>query len=325
MAHATGPDRNLALEAVRTTEAAAIAAWRWLGRGDEEAADRAAVEAMRETLHGLAIDGTIVVGEPTQGAAGKLIWGERVGLGSGPDVAVALLALEGPTIIAKGESNGLSVIAMTENGGFLPVPHVYMKKIAVGPGLPAGVVDVDASPADNLKALAKAKGVAVGDLVVCTLDRPRHQDLIAKIREAGARILLIADGDVSAAIAAALPKTGVDLFLGIGNAPQGVLAAAALVCVGGQMQARLVFRSDAERAQATDHGIAKLDRKYTGADMAWGDVTFAATGITDGHTLAGVRPDGGGEVTHSLVLRSSTGTLRYIEAHRKFGQARGAR
>ena len=273
---------------------------------------------MRQAIGGLAIDGTVVIGEP----GGMLTRGERVGVGSGPAVDVALLALEGPTIVAKGEPNGLSLIAMAENGGFLPVPNIYMKKIAVGPGLPVGIVDVDAPPAANLAAVAKAKGVAVGDLVVCTLDRPRHQDLIAAIREAGARILLIADGDVSAAIAAALPKTGVDLYLGIGKAPQGVLAAAALACVGGQMQGRLVAQSESERTQAAAYGITKLERKYSIADVAWGDLTFAATGVTDGHTLAGVRSDGGGEITHSLVLRSSTGTLRYIAAHRKFAKTR---
>ena len=311
------------MEAVRITEAAAIAAARFLGRGDEEAADRAAARAMHEALSRLAIDGAIVIGHGGGAEDGLLYVGERIGQGVGPEVAVALLPLEGPTIIAKGEPNGLSVIAMAENGGFLPIPSRYMEKIAVGSGLPENVVDLDAEPAENLTSLAAAKGAAIGDLVVCILDRPRHHDLIAKIREAGARIMLIADGDVAGVVAATQPESGVDAYMGVGGADEGVLAAAALRCIGGQMQGRFVFGGDDEKKQALALGITDLGRKYSAPEMAGGDVTFAATGVTGGAMLAGVRTLAGCAITHSMVLRSTTGTLRYVEAHRNF--ANGAR
>jgi len=312
--------RNLAMEAVRVTEAAARAASQWMGRGDEEAADQAAVEAMYTALQGLAVDGTIRVGEGGANGGVKLLVGDKVGTGNGPAVDIALMAVEGPTIVAKGEPNGLSVIAMTENGGFLNVPDIYMDKIAVGGGLAEGIVDLDRTPGENLKALAEAKGVAISDLVVCILDRPRHGQLIAAIREAGARIMLIADGDVSGVIATAWPDSGIDMYLGIGGAPQGVLSAAAMVCLGGQFQGRLVIRDDGERLLAIDAGIDDVKRKFNAADMASGAVTFAATGITTGALLKGVGRDGATSVTQSLVVRSKTGTLRYVDGYHKFGR-----
>ncbi len=307
--------RNLALEAVRVTEAAALAASRLMGRGDDQAADQAAVDAMHEALKVLAITGTVRIGEGEEGESPKLYVGEKVGAGEGPQVDVAAMPLEGRTIIAKGEPNALSVIAIAEGGGFLKTPNIYMEKIAVGGGLPEDVVDLEEEPAKNLKELAKAKGVGVGDLVVCILDRPRHNELIAKTREAGARIMLIRDGDVAGVIATTQPESGVDIYMGIGGAPQGVLAAAALSCVGGQMHGRLVVRNDEERKQASSCGITDLDIKYGVPDMAQGDVTFAATGVTSGAMLAGVRRHHGVAVTQSMVMRSRTGTLRYIEAH----------
>lgn len=313
-------DRNLALESVRVTEAAAIAASRFMGGGDEKAADQAAVDAMHKALQKLALKGTVRIGEGTEGEADKLYVGERLGTGDGPKVDVALVALEGTTIVARGGPNALSVIAMAEDGGFLTVPSIYMDKIAVGPGLPDGIVDLDNEPADNLGALADAKGVSVGDLVVCMLDRPRHAELVSKVREAGARIRLIQDGDVSGVIAATQPEAGVDIFLGIGGAPQGVLAAAALRGVGGQMQGRLVFRNNDQRAEAQRLGIENLERKYTAQEMASGNVTFAATGITYSAMLEGVRHVAGGAITHSMVLRSMTGTLRFIEGHHDFNR-----
>jgi len=311
-------DRNLALEAVRVTEAAALAGSRFMGRGDERVADEAAVDALHAALTSLAIEGTVRIGEGLAGNAAKLYVGEKVGSGDGLKMDVAAMALEGPTIIAKGEPNGMSAIALTEEDGFLDVPAVYMDKIAVGTGLPEGVVDLDETPEKNLRQLAKAKGAVVGDLVACILDRPRHAELIAKTREAGARIMLIRDGDVSGVIATTWPDAGVDIYLGVGGAPQGVLAAAALNCVGGQMQGRLVVRGNDDKALCARHGIADADRKYGVADMAGGDATFAATGVTGGHLLAGVRGNRKGAVTHSVVMRSKSGTVRYIEAHHDF-------
>ncbi len=312
--------RNLALEAVRVTEAAALAASRLMGRGDDQAADQAAVDAMHEALKVLAFTGTIRIGEGGEGESAKLYVGETVGTGEGPRVDVAAMPLEGQTIIAKGEPNALSVIAMAEGGGFLNIPDIYMDKIAVGGGLPEDVVDLDEGPAKNLRKLAKAKGVEVGDLVVCILDRPRHNDLIARTRDAGARIMLIRDGDVAGVIATTQPESGVDIYMGIGGAPQGVLAAAALSCVGGQMHGRLVVRNDEDKAQADRCGITDFDKKYGVPDMAQGDVTFAATGVTSGAMLAGVRRHRGIAVTQSMVMRSRTGTLRYIEAHHLLGR-----
>ena len=310
-------DRNLALEAVRVTEAAALAASKLMGRGDEKKADQAAVDAMRTTLNSLAIDGTVVIGEGERDEAPMLFIGEKVG-GGGPKIDIALDPLEGTTITAKGLPNALAVMAMAEHGGFLNAPDVYMDKIAVGGGLPNGIVDLDKTPAANLKDLAKAKKVDVSDLVVCILDRPRHAELIAKVREAGARIMLIGDGDVSGVIATSRPDSGVDMYLGSGGAPEGVLAAAALRCIGGQIQGRLLFRNDDEKARARKWGITDLNRKYSMTDMAKGNVMFAATGVTSGSMLKGVRRFGNGAETHSIVMRSKTGTVRWVSAHHNF-------
>ena len=310
-------DRNLALETVRVTEAAALSASRLMGRGDEKAADQAAVDAMRRALNSLAIEGVVVIGEGERDEAPMLYIGEKVGAG-GPRIDIALDPLEGTTITAKGGSNALAVIAMAEEGGFLHAPDVYMNKIAVGADLPEGVVDLDATPAENLNALAGAKGVPARDLVVCVLDRPRHEELITAIREAGARIQLIQDGDVSGVIATSRPDSGIDIYMGSGGAPEGVLAAAALRCIGGQFQGRLLFRNDDERGRARRIGIDDLDRKYELLDLARGDVMFAATGVTSGTMLRGVRRFAGGAHTHSMVMRSKSGTVRVIEAWHNF-------
>jgi fructose-1,6-bisphosphatase II / sedoheptulose-1,7-bisphosphatase len=316
-------DRNLALEVVRVTEAAALAASRQMGRGDEKAADQVAVDAMRTALNSLAIQGTVVIGEGERDEAPMLYIGEKVGLGEGPEIDIALDPLEGTTITAKGLTNSLAVIAMAEHGGFLNAPDVYMDKIAVGGGLPAGVVDLDQTPEENLKSLAKAKKVDVEDLVVCILDRPRHEELIAKVREAKARIMLISDGDISGVMATSEEESGVDLYLGSGGSPEGVLAASALRCIGGQMQGRLLFRNDDERDRARKWGITDLDRKYSMEDLASGDVMFAATGVTNGTMLKGVRRFSGGATTHSMVMRSRSGTVRYIEAVHNFDRKTG--
>jgi len=322
MAKPSAMDRNLALEAVRVTEATALAASRFMGRGDERAADQAAVDAMRRALNSLSIDGTVVIGEGERDEAPMLYIGEKVGAG-GPPTDIALDPLEGTTITAKGGTNALAVIAMAEAGGFLNAPDVYMDKIAVGSGLPDGVIDLDAAPEENLKRLAAAKQVDVADLVACILDRPRHIDLIARVRAAGARIMLISDGDVSGVISTAQRESGVDIYMGTGGAPEGVLAAAALRCIGGQMQGRLLFRNDDERTRARRCGVEDLDRMYRLDDLARGDVMFAATGVTDGTMLRGVRRFHGGATTHSTVMRSKSGTVRVIEArhnfHRKIG------
>ncbi len=316
-------DRNLALEVVRVTEWAALAASKQMGRGDEKAADQAAVDAMRSALNGLRIEGTVVIGEGERDEAPMLFIGEKVGTGEGPTVDIALDPLEGTTITARGGSNALAVIAMAEERGFLNSPDVYMDKIAVGGGLPEGVVDLDAAPKENLKSLARAKGSEIEDLVACILDRPRHTELIAKVREAGARIMLISDGDVSGVIATALKESGVDIYMGIGGAPEGVLAAAALRCIGGQMQGRLVFRNEDEKGRARRLGVNDLNQKYSLTDMARGDVMFAATGVTDGSLLRGVRRWRGGGRTHSIVMRSKTGTVRFIEAIHNFERKPG--
>jgi fructose-1,6-bisphosphatase II / sedoheptulose-1,7-bisphosphatase len=317
MAQNAAMDRNLALEAVRVTEAAALSASRLMGRGDEKAADQAAVDAMRRALNSLAIEGTVVIGEGERDEAPMLYIGEKVGTGNGPKIDIALDPLEGTTITAKGGANALAVIAMAEAGGFLNAPDVYMDKIGIGGGL-GEVVDLDEPAAVNLKNLAKAKGADVSDLVVCILDRPRHSELIAKVREAGARIMLISDGDVSGVIATSRPESGVDIYMGSGGAPEGVLAAAALRCIGGFMQGRLIFRNDDERGRAKRCGIADFNRKYNLLDLAKGDVMFAATGVTGGTMLQGVRRFAGGAVTHSMVMRSKTGTVRFIEAQHNF-------
>ena len=310
-------DRNLALEAVRVTEAAALAASKLMGRGDEKMADQAAVDAMRTSLNALSIDGTVVIGEGERDEAPMLYIGEKVGTG-GPKIDIALDPLEGTTITAKGLPNALAVMAMAEDGGFLNAPDVYMDKIAVGGGLPEGVVDLDKTPAQNLADLSKAMKVDVADLVVCILDRPRHSELIAKVREAGARIVLIGDGDVSGVIATSTGDSGINIYMGSGGAPEGVLAAAALRCIGGQIQGRLLFRNDDEKARAKKWGITDLNRKYSMGEMAKGDVMFAATGVTNGSMLKGVRRFGNGAETHSIIMRSKTGTVRWISAHHNF-------
>ena len=315
-------DRNLALEAVRVTEAAALAASKLMGRGDEKAADQAAVDAMRTTLNSLAIEGTVVIGEGERDEAPMLYIGEKVGSG-GPKIDIALDPLEGTTITAKGLPNSLAVMAMAEHGGFLNAPDVYMEKIAVGGGLPEGIVDLDKSVAQNLNDLAKAKKLDVNDLVVCILDRPRHSELITRVREAGARIMLIGDGDVSGVIATSTGDSGIDIYMGSGGAPEGVLAAAALRAIGGQIQGRLLFRNDDEKARAKKWGITDLNRKYSMTDMAKGDVMFAATGVTSGSMLKGVRRFHDGAETHSIVMRSKTGTVRWVSARHNYSVKTG--
>ncbi len=314
-------DRNLALDSVRVSEAAALASARWMGRGDEKAADQAAVDAMRQALNVLDIDGLVVIGEGERDEAPMLYIGEPVGTGKGPRLDIALDPLEGTTITAKGGPNAIACLAMAPRGGFLNAPDVYMQKIAVGGGLPAGIVDINDSPAANLARLAEAKDVEVEDLVVCILDRPRHEQLIAEVRAAGARIRLIGDGDVAGVIATSRPGSGIDIYMGSGGSPEGVLAAAALRCIGGQFQGRLIFRNDEERARARRLGIEDLDRVYDIDDLAKGDVTFTATGVTDGTMLKGVRRVGDRLFTESIVMRSKSGTVRLIEAehnlHRK--------
>jgi fructose-1,6-bisphosphatase II / sedoheptulose-1,7-bisphosphatase len=310
-------DRNLALEAVCVTEAAALSASRLMGRGDEKAADQAAVDAMRQALNSLHIEGTVVIGEGERDEAPMVYIGEKVGTGDGPRIDIALDPLEGTTITAKGGSNALAVIAMAEAGGFLNAPDVYMDKIAIG-GEFGAIVDLDETPKNNLIALAKAKKAQISDLVVCILDRPRHSELIAKVRESGARIMLISDGDVSGVIATSQPDSGVDIYMGSGGAPEGVLAAAALNCIGGFMQGRLLFRNDDERERARHFGIKDFDRKYGLHDLAHGEVMFAATGVTTGTMLQGVRRFAGGALTHSMVMRSKSGTVRFIEARHNF-------
>lgn len=315
-------DRNLALELVRVTEAAALSASRWVGKGDKNAADGAAVEAMRAAFDSVAIDGTVVIGEGEMDEAPMLYIGEKVGLyaksGGGMRADIAVDPLEGTSITAKGGPNAMAVVALAGRGGFLHAPDVYMDKIAVGPGLPEGVVDLDRSPEENLHALAKAKGVGVGDLTVCTLDRDRHKDIIKACRAAGARLMLIPDGDVFGVVAVAQPEAGVDMYLGWGGAPEGVLAAAALRCIGGQMQGRLIFEDDTQVERAREMGITDIHAKYSMEDMAKGDVMFAATGVTTGPLLRGVRFFAGGATTHSIVMRSKSGTVRYVEGQHNF-------
>ncbi len=281
-------DRILTLEVVRATEAAAVAAARLVGRGDEREADQAAVDAMRAAFNMLKMDGTVVIGEGERDEAPMLYIGEKVGTGEGPKIDIALDPLEGTTLTAKAGPGALSVLAVAEAGNLLNAPDTYMEKIAIGGGLPDGMVDLDATVADNLAALAKAKGCAVADLTACILDRPRHAEIIAAVRAAGTRVMLISDGDVAGVIFTTDPSTGIDIYLGTGGAPEGVLAAAALRCIGGQMQGRLVFRNDDERQRARNLGIEDFDRKYGLLEMARGDVIFAATGVTDGPMLAGV-------------------------------------
>ena len=309
-------DRNLALEAVRVTEAAALSCARLTGRGDEKAADQAAVDAMRKAFDALAISGTVVIGEGERDEAPMLYIGEKVGSG-GPKVDIALDPLEGTTICATGAPNALAVIAMADGGNLLHCPDTYMDKIAVGPA-GRGVVDLDKSPTQNLQALAEAKRCNIEDLTVIILARPRHEALIKEVREAGARIRLIGDGDVSAAIATTKSETGIDLLLGIGGAPEGVLAAAALRCVGGDMQGRLKPRNEGEIERAKKMGIKDINKKFSINELAGGDVMFAATGVTDGDYLEGVHFFAGGATTQSVVMRSRTRTIRLINATHYF-------
>jgi len=315
MAKQSTLDRVLVLEVVRVTEAAAVAVTNYTGRGDEKAADQAAVDAMRQALNSLEIDGEVVIGEGERDEAPMLYIGEKVGKGKGPKIDIALDPLEGTTIAARAMPNALAVLAMAEHGNFLNAPDVYMDKIAVGGGYPAGIVDLDKTPEENLKALAKAKSRPISDIMACILDRPRHAELIKAVRETGAGIKLIPDGDVAGVIQTATPGTGVDIYIGSGGAPEGVLAAAALRCIGGQMQGRLLFRNDDEKGRAKKLGITDLDRKYGLEELASGDVIFSATGVTDGSMLEGVRHIPGGYSTHTLVMRSSTGTVRWIKTH----------
>jgi fructose-1,6-bisphosphatase class II len=309
-------DRNLALEAVRVTEAAALNCASWTGRGDEKAADQAAVDAMRKAFDALPIDGTVVIGEGERDEAPMLYIGEKVGSG-GPKVDIALDPLEGTTICATGGPNALAVIAMADGGNLLHCPDTYMSKIAVGPA-GKGVVDLDKSPTENLNSLAEAKRCKVEDLTVIILSRPRHEAIIQEVRRAGARIRLIGDGDVSAAIATTKAETGIDLLLGIGGAPEGVLAAAALRCVGGEFQGRLAPRNNEEIERAKKMGVADIKRKFKIDELATGDVMFAATGVTDGDYLQGVHFFAGGATTQSVVMRSKSKTVRVINATHYF-------
>ncbi|MGZ3688207.1 MAG: class II fructose-bisphosphatase [Bdellovibrionota bacterium] len=310
-------DRNFALEFVRVTEAAALESARLMGRGDEKAADHAAVEAMRKQLNSISFDGTVVIGEGERDEAPMLFIGEKVGKGNGVKLDLALDPLEGTTICARGGNNSLSVIAIAEEGKFLHAPDVYMQKIAVGPDA-KGAIDLKASASENLRNIAKAKKCDVGDLTVVILDRPRHADLITEVRQAGARIWLIGDGDVSAAIATCKRDSGVDVLMGSGGAPEGVIAAAALRCIGGDFQGQLIFRRDDEKERAKKMGVSDFDRVYKISDLAQGKVMFCATGVTQGTFLNGVRFFAGGAHTHSVVMRSETGTVRYIEAEHHF-------
>ena len=316
-------DRVLVLEMVRVTEAAAIAASTLIGRGNEKAADAAAVEAMRAALNELPIDGTVVIGEGERDEAPMLYIGEKVGSAQngGPRIAIALDPLEGTTITAKAGPNALAVLAIGEEGSLLNAPDVYMDKIAVGPGYPEGVIDINRSVADNVAAVAAAKGVQPHEIITCVLDRPRHEKLIAELRAIGCGIVLIPDGDVAGVIAVTNPDTTIDLYMGSGGAPEGVLAAAALRCVGGQFQGRLLFRNEDERTRARRWGIEDLDRVYHLEDLAQGDVIFAATGVTDGSLLDGVkRRKNGCITTESVVMRASSGTVRWVKGeHYKRG------
>jgi fructose-1,6-bisphosphatase II / sedoheptulose-1,7-bisphosphatase len=318
----SGLDRILTLELVRVTERAAVAAARLRGRGDEKEADQAAVDAMRSELNRLPIKGTVVIGEGERDEAPMLYIGEEVGAGEGPDVDIALDPLEGTTICAKNLPNSLAVIAIAEKGSLLYAPDVYMDKIAIGPGYPEGLIDLDASPIDNINALAKAKGVPVSEITACILDRPRHARLIEAVRATGVSIRLIGDGDVAGVIHTTDPdETGIDIYLGSGGAPEGVLAAAALRCIGGQMQGRLQLNTEEKVARAAKMGISDPNKVYRMEEMARGDVLFAATGVTDGNMLAGVKFGRDSIQTHTIVMRSSSRTVREIKArHQDLGK-----
>jgi fructose-1,6-bisphosphatase II / sedoheptulose-1,7-bisphosphatase len=315
-------DRLLVLEMVRVTEAAAVAASKQVGRGDERAADQAAVEAMRTALNELDLDGTIVIGEGERDEAPMLYIGEKVGARrddpTAPRIDIALDPLEGTTITAKAGANALAVLAVAEEGCLLNAPDVYMEKLAIGPGYPEDVIDLARSPSDNIRSIARAKGVDPSEIIVCVLDRPRHAALISELRALGCGINLIPDGDVAGVIAVTNPDTTIDVYMGQGGAPEGVLAAAALRCVGGQFQGRLVFRNDDERARAAKWGVTDLNRIYRLEELAQGDVIFAATGVTDGTLLDGVKRRKNAITTESVVMRASTGTVRWVRGeHRR--------
>lgn len=311
-------DRMLSLGLARVSEAAAIASAEWIGRGDEKAADQAAVNAMREQLNMLDIAGTVVIGEGERDEAPMLFIGEEVGSGEGPEVDIALDPLEGTTLTAKDMPNALTVIAMGPRGSMLHAPDVYMDKLAIGPGYAPGLVDLDMSPRERVETLAKAKGVAPTAIKVCVLDRDRHADMLEDLRSVGAQIRLITDGDVAGVIhCAEAAKTGIDMYMGSGGAPEGVLAASALKCMGGQIQGRLLFRNDDERGRAAKAGITDLNRKYSRDDMVRADVIFAATGVTDGSILAGLRHDGDYIETETILMRSRTGSVRRLHYRTK--------
>jgi fructose-1,6-bisphosphatase II / sedoheptulose-1,7-bisphosphatase len=313
-AKSSGLDRVLVLEVTRVTEAAAIAAARQRGRGNEKAADKAAVDAMRRELAHLSIRGTIVIGEGEMDEAPMLYIGEQVGSGEGPEVDIAVDPLEGTTICAKAMPNALAVLALSERGGLLHAPDIYMNKIAIGPGYRPGIVDLDAPVGDNLRVLAKEKGVPISEITACILDRPRHFEIIKAVRDCGASVQLIPDGDIAGVIWTTDPEeTGIDIYLGSGGAPEGVLAAAALRCIGGQMQGRLMPLKDEERERAAKMGISDINKKYSLEELASGDVIFSATGVTDGSLLDGVRFRGDFAETESVVMRSKTGTVRRIK------------
>jgi len=315
-------DRVLVLEMVRVTEAAAVAASQLIGRGDEKAADAAAVEAMRRAFDDLYMDGTVVIGEGERDEAPMLYIGEKVGgaIGKGPKIDIALDPLEGTTITAKAGPNALAVLAAAEEGNLLNAPDTYMDKLAVGPGYPEGIIDLAKSPTENVKAVAAAKGVDPSEIIVCVLDRPRHAELIAELRSIGCGVVLIGDGDVAGVIAVTDEDTTIDMYMGQGGAPEGVLAAAALRCVGGQFNGRLVFRNDDEKARARKWGIEDFDRIYKLEDLAKGDCIFAATGVTSGSLLEGVkRKRGGLMTTESVVMRASSGTVRWIRGEHRIG------
>jgi len=315
-------DRFLSLEVARVTERAAVAAAKQRGRGNEKDADQAAVDAMRREMNRLNIDGTIVIGEGERDEAPMLFIGEQVGLRTGPKVDIAVDPLEGTTLCAKNMPGAIATMAMAEGGTLLNAPDVYMDKVAIGPGYPKGVVDLDAPPGDNIRALAKAKGVRAEEITALVLDRPRHADLIAAIRKAGASVQLITDGDVAGVIhTSEAEATGIDIYLGIGGAPEGVLAAAALACIGGQMEGRLILDSEDKRARARKMGITDPRKKYTIPEMVKGDCVFAATGVTTGSMLRGVKFREGLIETDTVVMRSTTGTVRWIRAeHREFSK-----
>ncbi len=314
--------RTLTIEIARVTEAAAIAAAHWRGRGDEKQADQAAVDAMRQALNSiLDMDGLVVIGEGERDEAPMLYIGEKVGSGTGQRIDIALDPLEGTTLCAKAMPNAIACVAMADGGSLLHAPDTYMDKIAIGGGYPDGVVDLDVPPAENIRRLAKAKGVAPNEISACILDRPRHEALIQAVRETGASIRLITDGDVAGVIHTATPvETGIDIYMGIGGAPEGVLAAAALRCIGGQMQGRLVTKSEDQKARARKMGIEDFNKKFSMMEMAKGDVMFAATGVTTGSMLEGVRFEPGYVTTETVVMRSATGTVRWIKNRRKSGE-----